>query len=96
MRKIIIASLLALAVVMPVFADEAYVLKADRNIAGVLSDLSGRTVTVHLRSGEKLTGKLSVTGTRAVQLSALSGREFYDAVIAMDAIDAVEMRARSQ
>lgn len=96
MNKILVASLIALAVSMPAFADEAYTLKADRNIAAVLGDLAGKTVTLYLRSGEKLTGKLSVTGTRAVQLSSLSGREFYDAVIAVDAIDAVEMRARSQ
>lgn len=96
MSKFLIAGLIALSASLPALAEEAYALKSDRNVAAVLNDLAGKTVTVHLRSGEKLTGKLSVAGTRAVQLSGLAGREFYDAVVALDAIDAVELRARSQ
>jgi len=96
LNKFLVAGLMALAVSTPVLADEAYTLKSDRNVAGVLGDLAGKTVTLYLRGGEKLTGKLSVAGTRTVQLTGLSGREFYDAVVALDAIDAVEVRARSQ
>ena len=37
--------------------DEAFTLKPDQKMSGVLKDLSGKRVTVHLRSGGDLTGK---------------------------------------
>ena len=94
MRTSIAAAVLLFSV--SAFAEDAYVLKPDRALSAVLGDLTGKTVVLHLRNGEKLTGKLSVAGGKTVQLSELSGREFYDAVIPVESIDAVEVRARSQ
>jgi len=53
-----------------------------------------RRVTVRLRSGQELTGTVREVSARHVQLGALSGRDFFDAVIALEAIEAVIVRTR--
>jgi hypothetical protein len=86
----------ALACAPAVAGDEAFVLKPDQKMGAVLKDLSGKRVTVHLRSGGDVTGKLTVVGDHLVQLSQLANKDFFDAVVAVDAIAAVEVKARSQ
>ena len=53
----------------------------DRNV--------GRVVTLHLNTGQELTGTVMYVGDHAVQLSKLAGRDFYDAVVLLDRVDAV-------
>ena len=53
----------------------------DRNV--------GRVVTLHLNTGQELTGTVLHVGDHAVQLSKLAGRDFYDAVVLLDRVDAV-------
>jgi hypothetical protein len=99
MTKALISSLTICAALLaaPVLAaDEGYTLKADQKMSAVLKDLSGKRVTIHLRSGGDLTGKLAVVGDHAVQLSQLANKDFYDAIVAVDAIGAVEVKVRSQ
>ncbi|MBI4000751.1 MAG: hypothetical protein HY348_03095 [Nitrospira defluvii] len=47
-----------------------------------------------LRSGQDLDGKVLKVGSNGVHLAELTGLEFYDAVIRLDAIEAVIVRAR--
>ena len=49
----------------------------------------GRAVTLHLTTGQELTGTVLYVGDHAVQLSKLAGRDFYDAVVLLDRVDAV-------
>lgn len=49
----------------------------------------GRMVTLQLASGEELTGTVLYVGERAVQLSRLAGRDYFDAVVRLDRVDAV-------
>ncbi len=51
-------------------------------------------VTVHLRSGESLAGNIAGVGDHNVVLSSLSNRDFYDAVVRIEDISAIEVRAR--
>ena len=98
--KTLLASLAMCAALLtaPVMgADEGYTLKPDAKMAAVLKDLSGKRVTLHLRGGDaELTGKLAVVGENTVQLSQLANKEFFDAIVAIDTIAAVEVRVRSQ
>ncbi len=97
--KAILSSLTICAAVLlsPAMAgDEAWTLKPDHKMSAVLKDLTGKRVTVHLRAGGDLTGKLTVVGDHVIQLSQLANKDFYDAVIALDAVDAVEVKTRSQ
>lgn len=49
---------------------------------------------VHMRSGEVLEGVVASVADHHVVLSGLANREFYDAVIRIDDISAIEVRAR--
>lgn len=73
---------------------EPFVIGHEDTIEKILIGQKGRKVTIRLGSGEDLTGTVrDVTGS-LVQLSELSGKEFYDAVIVTRNIAAVIIRAR--
>ena len=48
------------------------------------------------RSGKSYRGKLAAVGDHAVVVSEITGREFFDALIVLEEITAVEVRARGQ
>src|SRR5437879_1837078 len=59
----------------------------------VLRAQSGR-VTVRLRSGQEFTGTVRSVDAKLLHLGSLTGREFFDAVVPLDAIDAVLVRTK--
>jgi hypothetical protein len=59
-----------------------------------LENLKGKSVSLRLRSGEDLAGQVADVGDKAVVLTQLTGKEFFDAVITLDSIDAVTSRAK--
>lgn len=61
----------------------------------MLTQQAGKPVELRLRSGEKIAGKLETVGDKVVHVSQLQDADFYDAAIAIDAIAAVVVRARS-
>ncbi len=87
--------LLLAILTLPLSADE---LQPDVNAADAikqaLDQQVGKRAKVKLRSGQELDGKVQKVGSKAVHLAELTGLEFYDAVIRLDAIDAVIVRAR--
>ena len=60
----------------------------------VLAAQKGARVTVRVRSGQELTGVVREVNARLVQLGGLSGREFFDAVVPLEAVDAVLVRTK--
>jgi len=60
--------------------------------ATVLKRQVGQSVELRLKSGDKIGGKVAAVGDKAVHLSALTGQEFYDAVVVLDDISAVVIR----
>lgn len=72
---------------------------AELNVSGndtvesLLKAQKGR-VTVRLRSGQEMTGTVRNVTSRLVHLGALSGREFFDAAIPIDRIEAVIVRTK--
>ena len=66
----------------------------DDTVKTVLQRLTGQRVELHLRSGEKLAGKIENLGPHTVHLSAISGQEFFDAVIVMDEVSAILVRTK--
>lgn len=62
-------------------------------IESVLRAQKGR-VTVRLRSGQELTGNVRSADVRLLHLGSLTGREFFDAVVPMEAIEAVIVRTK--
>lgn len=64
------------------------------DVKALLQSHSGKTVTLRLADGGELTGKVGKVGGELVQLGELSGKEFYDAAVKIDDIEAVIFRAR--
>lgn len=54
-------------------------------------------VTVHLKSGQSLTGALASIGAELVQLAELGpNRQFYDGLVLLSEIAGFEVRARTR
>jgi len=60
----------------------------------VLSTQKGQRVTLRLRSGQELTGIVRDANARLVVIGAVSGRELFDAVVSLDAVEAVLIRTK--
>lgn len=64
------------------------------DIPEVLRARQGKAVTVVLRSGKEYGGTVAEVRDKSVVLKNLSGKEFYDALIRLDDVSAVEIRNR--
>jgi hypothetical protein len=67
---------------------------ANDTVQSVLAANKGARVSVRVRSGQELTGIVREVNGRVVHLGALAGREFFDAVVALEAVDAVIVRTK--
>jgi hypothetical protein len=54
----------------------------------------GRDVEIVLSNGKSYRGKLATVGNDTVLLTQITGKEFYDVLIVLDEIAAVELRVR--
>jgi hypothetical protein len=59
-----------------------------------LSALTGKTVTIYLAGGQSLTGIVKEVKGGLLHLEKLSQKEFYDGLVSIDKIAAMETRAR--
>ncbi len=53
-------------------------------------------IALHLRSGEKLSGVVGEVGDHHVVLTRLTGHEFFDALVRIDDISAIEAQVRTK
>lgn len=77
-----------------VFAQGKIDLQTSDTILGVLQKNIGQVVELRMKSGEKIAGKLEKVGDKLVQLSALTGAEFYDAAVDVSDVSAVVVRTK--
>ena len=63
-------------------------------VESVLAAQKGKRVTVRLRSGQEMTGTVTLASAKLLQLSAPTGKDFFDAVIPLEAIEAVFIRTK--
>ena len=54
----------------------------------------GKDVVVHMRSGKSFQGYVKAIGDHLIHLEKLSGRDFYDALIRIEDINALEIKFR--
>jgi small nuclear ribonucleoprotein (snRNP)-like protein len=54
----------------------------------------GKDVLIHLRSGKTFQGYVKAVGDQVVHLEKIAGRDFYDALIRIDDISAIEAKFR--
>ncbi len=64
--------------------------------ATVLSRQVGQLVELQLKSGQKIGGKVEKVGEKLVHLSTLSQQEFFEAVVVLDTVSAVVVRAKAK
>jgi hypothetical protein len=64
------------------------------SLADNLKSYTGKNVYVHLKSGSTLQGYVKAVGKDFVHLEKLAGKEFFDALIRIEEITAMEARFR--
>jgi hypothetical protein len=93
MKNGMLVLLIGAALAVPAAAAELKV-GANDTVQSVLAAQKGARVTVRVRSGQEITGVVREVGSRVVQLGAVSGKDFFDAVVPLEAVDAVFIRTR--
>ena len=89
---------LLVAIIIPVvicassFAQDKATLQSNATVASLLQGSAGKSVELHLRSGEKMGGKIAQVTDNIVHLSNLTGAEYFDAFVDMKDISAVVVR----
>ena len=63
-------------------------------ISEVLRARVGKPVTLLLRSGKEYGGTVGDVRSQSVVLKSIAGKEFYDALVRIDDISAIEIRNR--
>jgi hypothetical protein len=75
-----------------VFAQEKAALQPNATVVSLLQGSAGKSVELHLRSGEKMCGKIAQVTDNVVHLSNLTGPEYFDAFVDVKDISAVVVR----
>ena len=91
MRLLVI--LVCLAVGAHVYA-QGLTVSATDTTQSVVAGQKGKRITLRLRSGQELSGTVRESSDRLIVLENVSGREFFDAVVPIDAVEAVFVRTR--
>jgi hypothetical protein len=107
MRKFVrMALAMALIIATPVFVNQsAAEAKKPTPVEGAkfdtafpleenLNTFMGKDVHLLLRSGQTIQGYVKAVGDHFVHLERLAGRDFYDALVRLEEISAVEARFR--
>lgn len=98
-RMVVAVLIFTLCVVFSqgLFAQEAkFELNKGYGIKEILGTYEGKRVAIRLDGSEELEGIVTRVGDHLVHISKLSKRDFYDAVIRIDRIDAIIFRVRDR
>lgn len=88
-----LAALLCLTCALPAFAQEVSISATDTT-QSVITAQKGKRVTLRLHSGQELSGTVREATDKLVVVGAVAGREYFDAVIPLAAVEAVLIRTR--
>lgn len=93
MRTLAAALATTFLLTLPAQAQELSIGAAD-TVQSVLQAQKGKRVTVRLAGGQELTGVVREATAKLVVLGALTGREFFDAAVPLEKVEAVIIRTR--
>ncbi len=93
--RVAIATVAWLALAPAAMAEEAATFPPGA-VAEALKARVGKPVTLHLVSGTQIGGTVAEVRSQAVVLKGVTGRDFSDALIAIDDVSVVEVRARER
>jgi hypothetical protein len=74
-------------------AQEKPAVQPNATVISILQGSAGKAVELHLRSGEKIEGRVGQVTDNIVYLSHLTGAEFFEAFVDVKDISAVVIRA---
>lgn len=90
--SLLLGFLFAAMTCFSLLAQDKAALQPNATVLGLLQGSVGKGVELHLRSGEKLGGKVAQVTDNVVHLSNLAGAEFFDAFVDAKDISAVVVR----
>jgi len=91
-RYSLLLGFIVAAVCSNLLAQDQTGLQTNATILSILQGSAGKTVELHLKSGEKIGGKVAQITDNVAHLSHLTGAEFFDAFIDVRDISAVVIR----
>ena len=94
-RRWAIASALVLALAVTARADDTPTFPAG-GLAEALKARVGKPVMLHLTSGTQIGGTVAEVRDHTVVIKAITGRDFSDALVVLDQVAALEVRARER
>ena len=89
------AAIGCVALAMAAQADETATFPAG-GVAEALKARVGKAVTLHLAAGTQIGGTVAEVRDHAVVLKGVTGRELSDALVVLDQVSVVEVRARER
>lgn len=92
MRRFLIAVLGAVTVLH--VSAQGLSVSATDTTQTVIAAHKGKRITVRLTSGQELTGVVREATDKVLVLGELAGREYFDAVVAADRVEAVIVRVK--
>src|SRR5437762_7913972 len=90
--SLLLVTIVAAGMSCSVFAQEKAALQSNATVVSLLAGSAGKSVELHLRSGEKMGGKIAQVTDNVVHLSNLTGAEYFDAFVDVKDISAVVVR----
>jgi hypothetical protein len=92
-RGWVVGTLLGGLIVAPVGAEE-WVVPAGATLQQILAAQQGKRVTIRMGDGGELSGLVRQVNPSVLHLGELVGKEFFDAVVALDKVGAVIVRTK--
>ncbi len=86
--------LLAALAVSPIAGALEIEVKAGDSIESLINAQKGKRITLRTRSGLEVTGTVKSVSGRLVHMAQLAGKEYYDAIVALDGVEAVMIRTK--
>jgi hypothetical protein len=91
-HSVLLGIIVAAVTCSNLLAQEKAVLQSNASVLNLLQGSPGKSVELHLRSGEKMGGKVAEVTDNVVHLSHLTGAEYFDAFVDVKDISAVVIR----
>ena len=90
--SLLVAIIITAVICASSFAQDKASLQPNATVVSLLQGSAGKSVELHLRSGEKMGGKIAQVTDNIVHLSNLTGAEYFDAFVDVKDISAVVVR----
>ena len=91
--SLLVGIIISAVICVSSFAQDKASLQPNATVVSLLQGSAGKSVELHLRSGEKMGGKIAQVTDNIVHLSNLTGAEYFDAFVDVKDISAVVVRA---